>query len=99
MLVMVPSSMDDIRHLTQSSAEVEFGHRFQPDVSTLILSESDQLSCLDKEMWRVIRRLKYLDNLSRNFPQRSVVDNDLGKLDEIRLWARLRCIVSGILLR
>ena len=37
MLLMVPSSMDDIRHLTQASAEVEFGHRFEPDVSPFIL--------------------------------------------------------------
>ena len=97
MLLMVPSGMDDIRHLTQASAEVEFGHRFEPDMSPFILPEPDELSCLDKEMGRAIRRLQHLDNLGRNLPQRSIVDNDLGKLDGRRLWVRLRCMVRGIL--
>jgi hypothetical protein len=37
MLLMVPGSMDDIRHLAQASAEVEFSHGFEPDVTPFIL--------------------------------------------------------------
>ena len=37
MLLVGAADLDDIRHLAQPSAEVEFCHGFQPDVSPFIL--------------------------------------------------------------
>jgi hypothetical protein len=54
MLLMVSCGMDHVRHLAQASAEVEFSHGFEPDMTPFILSEPDQLPSLDIEMGRAI---------------------------------------------
>src|SRR5438270_5381015 len=67
-------------------------------MSPFILPQPDQLPCLDKKMGRAIRRLEHLDNIGRNLPQRSMVDNHLGELGGRKRWLRLRCMVRSILL-